>query len=162
MRHTITLKLLFDDAVFKISPSSLKKKKREREKITGTLAQFSKCSKNITPELLLVFIPQWKSTKSSSWLLSTRSTRWVEVTEPVAAPSWTESFPSTCPNKQMIDSNDVRPTWCLPVCFKDISPDDLGEQLPERQPRYPFSWLCFNCRRCTVVEQRWAWVCLRP
>lgn len=87
MRHTITLKLRFDDAVFKISPSSLKEKK-----ITVTLAQFSKCSKNITPELLLVIIPQWKSTKSSSWLLSTRSTRWVEVTESVAALSWTESF----------------------------------------------------------------------
>lgn len=41
----------------------------------------------------------------------------------------------------------MKTTWCMSVCFKDISPDDLGEQLPERQPRYPFtslSWLCIK------------------
>lgn len=135
MRHTIALKLPFDDGVFKISPSSIKK----RKKITGTLAQFSKCPENTNPEPPTCDHPAVKIDKVKQLIIidEEHEVSCADRTCRRAIVGRILSFYAPQQTNGRCKWRAGRPGVCL-VCLKDISPDDLGEQLPERQPRYPF------------------------
>lgn len=124
------LKLPFDDVVFKISPSSIKKKGKK------SLAHWRSFPKNTTPEPPTCDHPAVKIDKVRQLIIIDEEHE-VSCADRTCCRATVGRILSFYAPQQTNGGCKWRPGVCL-VCLKDISPDDLGEQLPERQPRYPF------------------------